>query len=308
MEINRIGDIAAFVAAVKAGSYTRAAQSLGVTRSAVGKSIVRLEERLGVRLLNRTTRSLGLTDEGRIMFDRCRQILEDLEDVDATMAQRKARPTGTLKMTAPLSFGQRHILPLLDRYLKNWPDLRAQISFTDRVIDLIEEGFDIAIRIGEPKEDSQILTRTVAWQHFITCASPDYLARRGTPSTPEELSSHDTIVLLNAGGTLGWRYTTPNGPYVVNEPGRLSIDSTEATRAAAVSGFGLVYLPSYILDEDLRSGRLVRVLDAFSPPPDPIRVIYPSKRHLSPRTRAFIDLLVDDWQDNMPGDLGFTRS
>lgn len=176
MEINSIGDIAAFVAAVKAGSYTHAAGSLGLTRSAIGKSIVRLETRMGVRLLNRTTRSLSLTDEGRIMFERCRQILDDLEEVDAAMAMRRGKPTGTLRLSAPLSFGQHHILPILDVYLKKWPELRAEVSFSDRFVDLIEEGFDIAIRIGEPRDDSRILTRTIASQHIVTCASPEYLS------------------------------------------------------------------------------------------------------------------------------------
>jgi DNA-binding transcriptional LysR family regulator len=160
MEPNRFGDIAAFVSAVKAGSFTAAAASLGLTRSAVGKSIARLEARMAVRLLNRTTRKLSLTDEGLVAFERWRQILDDLDEVESTMAQRRGKPTGTLRLTAPLSLGQRHVLPILDAYLKQWPDLRADIRFTDRFVDLVEEGVDVAVRIGAPKEDSQLLTRT----------------------------------------------------------------------------------------------------------------------------------------------------
>ncbi|WP_321960591.1 LysR family transcriptional regulator [Paraburkholderia sp. J7] len=300
MEPNRFGDITAFVAAVKSGSFTSAAASLGLTRSAVGKSIVRLETRMGVRLLNRTTRKLSLTDEGMVVYERWRQVLEDLDEVDATMALRRGKPTGTLKLTAPLSFGQRHILPVLDAYMKQWPELRADIWFTDRFVDLVEEGFDIAVRIGTPKDDSQILTRTVGWQQFVTCASPDYIERRGVPQTPQDLAAHDTIAFLSGERPNPWRFLTPNGLYLFEGPGRLNIDSSEALRAAALAGFGLVHLPTYILGNDLDSGALVQVLEAFRPQPDPIRVLYPSKRHLSPRIRAFIDLLVERWEPGVP--------
>jgi DNA-binding transcriptional LysR family regulator len=303
MDSNRLGDIAAFVAAVKAGSFTAAAVSLGVTRSAVGKSIARLESRLGARLLNRTTRTLSPTDEGRLVYERCRQLLEDLDEVDALMALRRVQPTGTLKLTAPLSFGQRHILPLLDAYLKQWPDLRADIWFTDRFVDLVEEGFDIAVRVGAPKDDSQILTRTVAWQQFVTCAAPDYLARRGVPQRPQDVAAHDTIVLLSAERPRAWHYRTPQGPWLFEGPGRLNIDNSEAMCAAALAGFGLVNLPTYITGNDLRAGTLVEVLGEYRCAPEPIRLHYPSKRHLSPRIRAFIDLLVEHWEAGVPWEL-----
>jgi DNA-binding transcriptional LysR family regulator len=300
MEPYRFGDIAAFVAAVKSGSFTAAAASLGLTRSAVGKSIVRLEAQLDVRLLNRTTRKLSLTDEGMVVYDRWRQILDDLEDVDATMALRRGKPTGTLKLMTPPSFGQRHILPVMNAYLKEWPELRAELWFTDRYVDLVEEGFDIAVRIGAPKDDSLILTRTVAWQQFIVCASPDYLARRGTPQTPQDLADHDTIVYLNAERPRPWRLQTSNGPYIYEGPGRMNIDNSEAMRESTLAGFGLAHLANYIVGDDLRAGTLVEVLRAYRPPPDPIRLTYPSKRHLTPRTRAFIDLLVQRWETGAP--------
>ena len=300
MEINRIGDVTAFVAAVKAGSYTQAAGTLGLTRSAVGKSIVRLETRLGVRLLNRTTRRLSLTDEGRIMYERCRQILEDLEEVDNMMAQRRIKPTGTLKLSAPLSFGQRHVLPVLEKYLKSWPDLQADIAFTDRYVDLLEEGFDIAIRIGEPKDDSRILTRTIAIQKMVTCAAPEYLASRGIPETPQALTEHDTIFFFGAERRRSWRFEIPDGTWVFEGPGRLNIDSSEAIRVSALAGFGIIHLPDYMVWEDLKNGDLVTVLEDYREKPEPVRLIYPSKRHLSPRIRSFIDLLVESWEESLP--------
>lgn len=303
MEPNRLGDITAFVTAVRTGSFTAAAAALGLTRSAVGKSVARLEARLQARLLHRTTRKLSLTDEGRAVFERWRQILEDLDEVEANMAARRGQPSGTLRLTAPLSFGQRHILPVLGNYLKQWPDLRADIRFTDRFIDLVEEGFDIAVRIGPPREDAQLLTRTVAGQQFVTCASPDYLARKGVPERPQELAGHDTIAILSGEQPTPWRYETPEGLYLCETSGRLNIDSSEAMREAALAGFGLAHLPTYITGNDLRAGTLVEVLKPYRAPPDPIRVVYPSKRHLSPRIRAFIDLLVETWQRGLPWEI-----
>jgi DNA-binding transcriptional LysR family regulator len=306
MEPYRFGDIAAFVAAVRSGSFTAAATGLGLTRSAVGKSIVRLESQLGVRLLHRTTRKLSLTDEGATVYDRWRQILEELEDVDATMALRRSRPTGTLRLMAPPSFGRRHILPLIHAYLKQWPEVRTELWFTDRFVSLIEEGFDIAVRIGAPKDDSLILTRTVAWQQFIVCASPEYLSKRGAPQTPRDLDRHDTIVYIRGERPIPWRLQTEEGPYLYEGPGRMSVDHSEAIRESALAGFGLAYLANYVIGEDLRAGRLVEVLQGYRPAPDPIRLVYPSKRHLTPRTRAFIDFLVEQWAAGAPWETGGT--
>ena len=297
---HRLGDIAAFVAVAKAGSLTAATNSLGLTRSAVGKSIVRLETQLGLRLLNRTTRRLSLTDEGAAVFERWRQILDELEDVDAAMAQRRTEPTGTFKFLMPPSFGRRHILPVLNAYLDAWPALRAELWFADRFVDLIEHGFDLAVRIGEPREDSLMLTRTVAHQQYVVSASPEYLARRGVPRTPQDLAGHDTIMYLIAEQPRPWRLQTDGTPYLYDAPGRLDIDSYEVMRESAVAGFGLTYLPNYIVGDELRAGTLVEVLRAHRPPPDPIRLVYPSRRHLAPRTRGFIDLLAQRWESGAP--------
>ena len=300
MEPYRFGDIAAFVAAVRSGSFTAAASGLGLTRSAVGKSIARLESQLGVRLLHRTTRKLSLTDEGATVYDRWRQILEELEDVDATMALRRSHPTGTLRLITPPSFGRRHLLPVIHAYLKQWPELRTELWFTDRSVDLIEEGFDMAVRIGAPKADTLFLTRTIAWQQFIVCASPEYLTERGTPMTPADLAAHDTLVYISHERPRPWTLQTDDGVHLVDAPGRMSFDNSEAVRESALAGFGLAHLADYIVADDLRTGRLVEVLRAYRPPPDPIRLVYPSKRHLTPRTRAFIDFLVDRWEAGLP--------
>jgi DNA-binding transcriptional LysR family regulator len=284
---------------VKAGSYTLAAGSLGLTRSAVGKSIVRLENHLGVRLLNRTTRKLSLTDEGRIMYERCLQILEDLDDVNNMMAQRRLEPTGTLKLSAPLSLGQRHVLPLVEKLLNKWPHLQVDISFTDRYVDLIEEGFDIAIRIGNPIDDSRTLTLTIASQTMLTCVAPSYLARFGKPETPAELANFDTIFFNNTLRRRVWRFETPQGPWLFDGPSRLNIDSSEAIRASALAGFGIIHLPEFLVKDDLKKGNLVTLLDGYREKPEPVRIIFPSKNHLSPRIRVFIDLIVESWRDGI---------
>lgn len=300
MEPTRLTDITAFVLAVRTGSFTAAADLLGSTRSAVSKSVARLESRHDVRLLNRSTRTLSLTDEGSIAFERWQQILDDLEEVDATMSQRRGHPTGLLKLTAPFSFGQRYILPVLDDYLRQWPEVRAHVSFTDRFLDLIEEGFDVAVRIGEPNENSLLMGRTIAWQQFVTCAAPAYLERKGTPRTPHEIAAHDTIVFLSSDKPRPWDFQEAGAAMQVAHPGRLNLDSSEAMRAAALAGFGLVNLPTYILGEDLHQGRLVEVLEDWRPAPDAIRLVYPTRRHLSPRVRTFIDLLVESWGKHAP--------
>lgn len=304
METQSLSDITAFVLTVRAGSFTAAADLLGSTRSAVSKSVARLESRHNVRLLNRSTRTLSLTDEGAIAFERWQQILDDLDEVDATMAQRRGQPTGLLKLTAPWSFGQRYILPVLDDYLRQWPEVRAHASFTDRFVDLIEEGFDVAVRVGEPDENSLLMGRTIACQQFVTCAAPAYLERRGTPQTPSEVAKHDTIVFLSSDKPRAWTFQGSAGAIQVVSHGRLNLDSSEAMRSAALAGFGLVNLPTYILGEDLHQGRLVEVLRDWRAAPDPIRLVYPSRRHLSPRVRSFIDLLAERWGEQAPWEAG----
>lgn len=297
MEINRIGDLSAFVMSVKYGSYTKAAKHLGLSRSAIGKSIVRLEQQMDARLLNRTTRSLSLTDEGRILFDYCEQILENLEEIDQIMATRRVHPIGNLKITAPHSLGHQYILPVLYDFLKRWSDLKADISFTDRFVDIIEEGFDVGIRIGEPKEDSRLLTRTIGWQNIQTCASPHYLQLHGYPKTPQDLAQHDTIFFNGSASRRNWKFKTDDGLFIFEGPEKMKIDSSDAILASAISGFGIIQLPTYLTKKTIDQGQLIPLLEEYTIAAEPIRIIYPSKKHLSPRIRMFIDFLIEQWTD-----------
>ncbi|WP_336354690.1 LysR family transcriptional regulator [Pseudomonas granadensis] len=295
MELHNLNDIAAFVSSVNAGSFTAAAKQLGLTRSAVGKSIVRLESRLQVRLLNRTTRSLSMTDDGQILYERCVGILQELDAVEDALAFRRSTPSGRLRMSLPVALGRLHVVHHIERCLKDWPSLAIDATFSDRLVDLIEEGFDLAIRIGPPKDDSGLLTRTVACQQMITCASPKYLAEHSAPQTPADLADHPCLHFVSGGRLLPWNFRVQGQPVPVIHAGRLQMDSAEALHQATVAGLGIATLPSYVVNDDLRSGALVQLLGAYAEAAEPIRVIYPSKRHLSPKVRLFIDKLVEAW-------------
>jgi len=300
MELHNLNDVAAFVSSVNSGSFTAAAKQLGLTRSAVGKSVVRLETRLQVRLLNRTTRSLSLTDDGQVLYDRCVGILEDLDSVEDALAFRRVTPSGRLRISLPVALGRLHVLPLIESCLSEWPSLSIDATFSDRLVDLIDEGFDLAMRIGPPKEDSRLLTRTVAYQQMITCASPDYLKLHPTPQSPDDLAKHDCLHFVSAGRLLPWQFQVAGEWVPVVNAGRLQMDSAEALSRSVVAGLGITTLPSYLVNDDVRSGKLVPLLAEFAVEAVPIRVIYPSKRHLSPKVRLFIDKLIEAWSPEPP--------
>lgn len=299
LALGNINDIATFVAVVKAGSFTAAAQQLGLTRSAVGKIVARLEAHLQVRLLHRTPHSLGLTDDGSVFFARCTQILDDLEETETAMAVRSATPVGTLRISLPIGLGHRQVLPVIEAFLERWPAVAAEVSFTDRFVDLVDEGFDVAIRVGEPKPDSRLIARTVATQRLITCASPAYLEGRGIPATPPDLMQHECLHFVSAGRPQPWLFNGFEQP-PVETGGRLKMDSAEALIGAAVRGAGIVNLPSYLLAAEIRQDRLRPLLQSFAMDGLPIRAVYPTRRHLTPKVRLFIDALVDAWQPLPP--------
>lgn len=301
MEFTNINDIIAFVTAVDSGNYTLAAKRLGLTRSAVGKRVVRLEERLGMRLLNRTTRSLSLTDDGQVLYARSSLILEDLKETETAMALRSEAPYGSLALSVPVTLGVRYVLPVLERFIEAWPNVSAVVQYSDRFVDLIEDGIDIAVRTGPAREDSRIFSRTVTHQRMLTCASPGYLAKHNEPATPSDLSLHHCCFFLDEGRPRPWTFRTEEGDVPFSDASRLVMDSGEALQHAACAGVGVAQLPDYLIRDDLESGMLVRVLEKFEPPPEPIRIVYQSKRHLSPKIRRFIDLLSDEWSADPPG-------
>ncbi|GHG70834.1 LysR family transcriptional regulator [Comamonas sp. JC664] len=290
-------DIFAFMSIVEAGSFVGGGRAIGLTRSAAGKALVRLESRLGVRLLNRTTRHLSLTDEGRVFHEHCLQVLAALDDAEASVGQRTGTPRGILRLSVPDAFGRLHVLPLLRDYLKAWPEVQVEVSFTDRVADIIEEGYDLAVRINVSSPDTRLVSRVVAQHPVIVCAAPAYLAARGVPRTPEELAAHDCLFFSSRTQRQPWRLRLKGGAWVkVEGKSRLRLDSGEAIRDAALAGMGIAYLPGFLVDEDLARGRLQALLPSCEQEKVPILAIYPSKRYLPAKVRRFIDLMAEQWR------------
>lgn len=288
-----LNDILVFLAIVDAGSFVAGGQAMGLTRSAAGKAVARLEDRLGVRLLNRTTRTLNLTDEGRIFYDRGLQIVAAIEDAEANVARQGGKPKGLLRLTVPDAFGRLVVLPLLKQYLADWPDIQVEVSFSDRVADLFEEGFDLAVRIGVTSSDNRLVSRVVAKYRALLCAAPSYLEERGEPSSVDQLSCHDCLFFSSRAQKQSWRLRDATGAWAkVHGQSRLRLDSGEAIRDAALAGLGIGLLPEFLIAADLEAGRLCHVLPNAETDEVKIITVYPTKRFLEPRVRHFIDLMV----------------
>ncbi|WNG33375.1 LysR family transcriptional regulator [Archangium minus] len=301
MKRAQLDEIFAFMSVVDAGSFVGGGRALGLTRSAAGKALARLESRLGVRLLNRTTRHLSLTDEGRVFHEHCLQVLAALDEAEASVGQRTGTPRGVLRLTVPDAFGRLHVLPLLRDYLRTWPEVQAEVSFTDRVADIIEEGYDLAVRINAPSTDTRLVSRLVAQHRAVVCAAPSYLEARGEPATPEELATHECLIFSSRTRRQSWRLRQKGGAWVkVEGRSRLRLDSGEALRDAAVAGLGIAALPGFLVDEDLARGRLKALLPSCETEDVRILAIYPSKRHLPAKVRRFIDLMVEQWSAKSP--------
>lgn len=288
-----LNDILLFVAIVDAGSFVGGGEAMGITRSAAGKAVGRLEERLGVRLLNRTTRTISLTEEGRIFYERGLQVIAAVENAESSVGQQGGRPKGVLRLTVPDAFGRLIILPLLKRYLDDWPDLQVEVSFSDRVADLIDEGFDLAVRIGVTNSDSRLVSRVVAKYRALLCAAPSYIERRGMPATIAQLALHDCLIFSSRTQKQGWRLRAGDVWTKVHGHSRLRLDSGEAIRDAALGGLGIGLLPEFLVADDVRAGRLLHILPDTETDEVKIVTIYPTKRFLEPRVRHFIDLMVE---------------
>lgn len=290
-----LNDIQVFMAVVDAGSFIAGSHAMGLSRSAAGKAITRLEERLGTRLLNRTTRALSLTDEGREFYQRGLQILASVDDAEASVAGTKSTARGVLRLTVPAAFGRLLLLPLLAKYLAAWPDVQVEMSFSDRLADLVDEGFDLAVRMGVTAPDTRLVSRVVAKYQTVLCASPTYLAKHGEPRDVDALTGHDCLLFSSRNQKQSWRLRDDQGIWVkAMGRSRLRLDNGEAIRDAALSGLGIAYLPDFLVNEELATGRLKQVLTGVEGEEVRIVTLYPNKRLLEPRVRRFIDLMVEE--------------
>jgi DNA-binding transcriptional LysR family regulator len=301
MTIERMTDIQAFVRVAEAKSFTAAAERLALSRSAVGKRIVRLEDRLGVRLLQRTTRSVSLTSEGAVFHERCTRILADLDEAEMSMLSHSQAPRGRLRLELPVSFGRLHVLPIVNQFMSKWPEISVNVSFSDRFVDLIDEGIDLAIRLGG-SDDSRLMTRLLAPHHLVTCASPAYLKSYGVPRNIDELASHSCLAFVHGGRPGDWRFNVDGQIRTVTVNGRFSSTNAEALRDATIAGYGIARLATFLISDHLRSTQLIPFLNEFSTDGPDVRAVYPSSRHLSPKVRSFIDELLTAWRPEPPWD------
>lgn len=281
-----------FVAVTETGGISAAADRLNLAKSAVSRRLAELEAHLGVSLIQRTTRRLTLTDSGRAFYARCVGILADVEEVEAAVTQAHGALKGGLKVALPLAFGLLHLSPLIQAFMARHPDVRLELDFNDRQIDLMQEGFDLAIRIAT-LADSSLIARRLAPIRHIVCASPAYLERHGTPHTASALAEHACLVYSHARDPALWHCRDPRGaPLQVRVPVRLAASSGDFLLRAAIAGEGIVLLPTFYTTDALRSGQLRQVLADHAWPELAAYAVYPPTRHLSSRARAFIDFLA----------------
>ena len=293
--MDALRQIEAFVAVVRAGSYVKAAERQETSKAVLSRQVLELETRLGTRLLNRTTRRLSLTETGAAYFERCVQILDDLREADAAAGATTATARGRLRINAPLTFGNLHLAPLWGEFLKLHPAVELDITLTDRVVDLVEEGFDLAVRIAPTGRlpSSSLVARTIADDRIVLCASPGYL--RGAPALthPADLAAHAVMAYAWWSGGDTWQFTGADGAFAeVTVRPRLRTNSGDTCRAAALADQGVIYQPAFLVGPDLRAGRLVELLSDWRGPTLDIHAVYPSRTHLSGKVRAMVDFLA----------------
>jgi DNA-binding transcriptional LysR family regulator len=294
--MDRIDAMQAFVTVADLGGFAPAARKLGLSPSGLTRLIAALEQRLGARLLQRTTRSVTLTDAGARYLVRVRRILADVEEAEGAAEGEQTRPGGLLVISAPVGFGRLHVSPVVTAYLKRYPEVSCDLRLSDRMINLVEDGVDLAVRIGH-LPDSTLVARHVGEMRRIVVASRDYLKRRGEPRRPDEIATHDTIQFGAMTAQLDWRFVEDGTEIRISGTPRFATNSSDAAIQYAEENGGLTRVMAYQAAESLKAGRLKIVLAKFEQPPLPIHVVYPTSRLLSAKVRAFIDLVAEtaDW-------------
>lgn len=290
MSLDHLAAMAIFARVVEAKSFTAAARALGISKSAVSKQVSALEDRLGARLLNRTTRKLALTEIGAAFYDRCSRLVAEAEEAELEVTRMMAEPRGELKVNAPYSFGISHVAPRLCGFLSAHPGVSIDLTLDDRYVDLVADGYDLAIRVGN-LADSSLIARKLGATRVQLVASPDYWASRGMPKAPRDLADHECLIYSYRRLGNVWQF----GGETVRASGRMQANNGDVLRLVAVAGHGVAILPSFIIWEDVRAGRLVPALQGYEPPPLGIYAVYPHSRHLSAKVRAFVDYLATQY-------------
>jgi DNA-binding transcriptional LysR family regulator len=290
--MDKLQSMRAFAKVVQHGSFAAAAREMRLSRSAVSKYVIDLEQELGAQLLVRTTRSASPTENGQAYFERCTAILADLEEADLAVTRLQSEPRGLLRVNAPMSFGTLHLGRAVADFMEKYLELHVQLILSDQQIDPVQEGFDVTLRIAD-LPSSSLIARKIAPAQRVICASPSYLEQHGTPQHPDELRDHACLTYGHLATGNQWKLTGPDGDHWIQVPWTLCTNNGEILRDAAVRGRGIALLPSFIVGTDLQQGRLRTFLSEYRAPEISLYAIYPETRHLSVKVRLFIDFLVD---------------
>jgi DNA-binding transcriptional LysR family regulator len=291
ISVDTLSAMRTYVAVADAGSFTGGADRLGVAKSRVTKQVAALERRLGVRLLNRTTRSLSRTEAGRAYYEQAKQLLDELDSLEHSVGDLVERPRGVLRITAPLSFGVLHLGGPLADYARRYPDVQLDVSLGDRVVDLVDEGFDMALRIGR-EIDPGLVARKLATTRMVLCASPGYLARHGTPRRLRDIAKHRSLAFTYSSLGGEWKAEGPQGPVAVRVPPAMRANNGDLIVAGALNDWGMILQPTFLVAEHLRAGRLVALLPRYRFPELGIFAVYPHRRYLSAKVRTMVDHLA----------------
>ncbi|PVH30361.1 LysR family transcriptional regulator [Pararhodobacter oceanensis] len=281
-----------FIAVIESGSFVGASQLLKTSSGQASKLVARLEADLGVQLLNRTTRSVAPTEAGRAYYERLRPLIDEWDTLDLDIRNISQSPRGRLRITAPQSFGNLELAQALIEFAASYPDIALDVSFSDRLAHVVDEGFDMAVRVGRPG-DSSLVMRRLCSVRLVLVAAPQYLGENGTPASPKDLAHHACIIDSNLADPDRWQFTAPSGQDAgTRVSGRLRFSNAEACLIAAEAGHGLAYVPAFVAGASLRAGRVMQVLQAYEPAPYDVFVLYPHARHLSAKVRLLVDALV----------------
>jgi len=284
-----LNDIVVFARVIEAGSFTAAARLLGMPKTTVSRRIAALEREVGVRLIQRTTRSLNMTDAGRLYYEQSIQALRMIEDANLRLAEARAEPSGTIRISAPIGFGDYFLTGTVFDFLGAHPKTKVELRLTDEKLNLVESGIDLAFRTGI-LPDSTLIARKLGVAYRILCASPDYLARRGVPEVPADLARHHCVIAGPSTASAHWILDGPHGQETVTVSGRFAANEMQTLVAAAIAGYGIAQLPHRVAEASIRDGLLQRVLGDYATPAGGLYVVYPSSQHLSPLVKAFIEL------------------
>lgn len=291
--MDRLEAMRLFVRIAETESFTAVARETGRGQPSVSKMVGQLEEYLGIRLLNRSTRTLSLTDEGRSYYETCCRILEDLDEAEAQLGIRRAEPSGLVRLGTPVVFGRLHVLPRLSRFLEEHPLLSVELVMNDRVSDLVEEAIDLSVRIGA-LGDTSLVGRRIGSTTRLTVASPEYFRRHGIPRHPSELAQHNCLLYTPLATGNEWHFEGADGPIRVKVTGNFRANNSDALRQAVLEGIGIAVIPTWLLRDEVEQGRLQSVLEEFRPSQFPIQIVYPSRRHLPARVRVLMEFLVQE--------------